>query len=88
MDSNEMTPEEARQAQRAWKDDEEAQGYDFGFTPEIARKVLEDEQRGRLEQCQRELDALLKSHGCQLAAQLGISQDGRIVASVVLVNAA
>ena len=58
------------------------------MTPEQARRVLEDEQRGRLEQCQQELDALLRSHGCALQVQLGISQDGRIVANVVLTNAA
>jgi hypothetical protein len=58
------------------------------ITSEQARKVLEDEQRQRLENCQRELDALLKKHGCTLAAQLGISQDGRIMANVVLTNAA
>jgi len=57
-------------------------------TPEQAKKVLEDEQRARLEACQRELDALLKTRGCALSVQLGVSQDGRIVANVVLVNAA
>ena len=58
------------------------------MTPDAARKVLEDEQRARLEQCQRELDELLKRNGCTLAAQIGVSQDGRIVANVVLTNAA
>ena len=57
-------------------------------TPDEARKVLEAEQRARLEQCQRELDELLKRNGCTLAAQIGVSQDGRIVANVVLTNAA
>lgn len=52
-----------------------------------AQRVLEDEQRERLEACQRELDELLKRHGCQLSTQIGVSQDGRIVANVVLVNA-
>ena len=58
------------------------------MTPEEARQVLEQEQRQRLERCQQELDDLLKSHGCALQVQLGISQDGRILASVVLTNAA
>ena len=58
------------------------------ITPEQARQALEDEQRKRLEMCQKELDAVLKKHGCQLSAQLGITQDGRIAANVVLVNAA
>ena len=57
-------------------------------TPEQARQILEAEQRARLEQCQRELDELLKRNGCTLAAQIGVSQDGRIVANVVLTNAA
>ena len=61
---------------------------DKPMTPEQARQVLEDEQRQRLEQCQAELDALLKKHGVQLSTQIGVSQDGRIVANVVLVNAA
>ena len=61
---------------------------DKPVTPDEARKVLEDEQRARLEQCQRELDELLKRNGCTLAAQIGVSQDGRIVANVVLTNAA
>ena len=58
------------------------------MTSEQARQVLEDEQRERLEACQRELGALLQKHGCTLAAQIGVSQDGRIVANVVLTNAA
>ena len=57
------------------------------ITPEQARQALEAEQRKRLEACQRELDELLQKHGCALNVQLGISQDGRIVANVVLVNA-
>jgi len=56
-------------------------------TPEQARQILEDAQRERLEACQKELDALLKKYGCTLAAQIGVSQDGRIVANVVLANA-
>jgi hypothetical protein len=58
------------------------------ITSEQARKVLEDEQRARLENCQKQIDALLQECGCTLSAQIGISQDGRIVANVVLVNAA
>jgi hypothetical protein len=57
------------------------------ITSEQARKVLEDEQRRNLEQCQREMAALLEKYHCQLSAQIGISQDGRIVANVVLVDA-
>lgn len=57
------------------------------ITPEQARQALEDEQRKRLEVCQKELDELLQKYGCALNVQLGISQDGRIVANVVLVNA-
>ena len=61
---------------------------DKPMTPEDARKVLEDEQRARLERCQAKIDAACKEDACQLAAQIGVSQDGRIVANVVLVNAA
>ena len=61
---------------------------DKPMTPDEARQILEVEQRERLESCQRELGALLQKHGCTLAAQIGVSQDGRIVANVVLTNAA
>ena len=57
------------------------------FTPEQARQVLQAEQQQRLEECQRELDALLKRHGLTLAAQVIVTQDGRLAANVVLVNA-
>ncbi len=57
-------------------------------TPEQARQILEQEQQRRLEECQRELDALLKRHGLTLAAQVVVTQDGRLAANVVLVNAA
>ena len=57
-------------------------------TPEQARQILEDAQRERLEACQAELDAMLARHKCALSVQLGFTQDGRIVANVVLVDAA
>lgn len=57
------------------------------ITPKQARQALQDEQRKRLEQCQAEIDAVLKKHGCALSAQCLITQDGRIAANVVLINA-
>jgi len=57
-------------------------------TPEQARQILEAAQRVKLGAAQRELDEVLKRHGVQLSAQIGVTQDGRIVANVVLVNAA
>ena len=57
-------------------------------TPDEARKVLEAEQRERLEACHAEIQAVCKKRGCALAAQIGVTQDGRIVANVVLTNAA
>jgi len=42
------------------------------MTPDEARKVLEDEQRKRLEEFQKELDALLKKYGVTLQVQQNI----------------
>ena len=44
-------------------------------------------ERVLLEQCQAAVDEVLKEHKCQLTTQLGITADGRIAASVVLVYA-
>ena len=57
-------------------------------TPEQAKKVLEDAQRENLTIAQAEIEAVCKKRNCQLTAQIGVSQDGRIVANVVLTNAA
>ena len=57
-------------------------------TPEEARQVLEAEQQERLEDCRHRLDALLQTYKVQLSTQIAITPDGRIVANVVLVNAA
>ena len=57
-------------------------------TPEQARQILEDAQRENLAIAQAEIEAVCKKRGCTLAAQIGVSQDGRIVANVVLTNAA
>ena len=52
-----------------------------------AKYILAQDQKERLEACQAELDAVLKRHGCQLSAQVMVTNDGRIVANVVLVDA-
>ena len=57
------------------------------MTPEQAKQVLADAERERLEACQQELNELLQRHSCQLSAQVVVTQDGRIVANVVLVDA-
>ena len=57
-------------------------------TPEQARQILEDAQRENLAIAQAEIEAVCKKRGCALAAQIGVTQDGRIVANVVLTNAA
>jgi len=43
------------------------------MTPDEARKVLEDEQRARLAEFQRKLEALLKEYGVRLEVQQIIS---------------
>ena len=58
------------------------------MTADEARKVLEAEQQARLEDCRHRLDALLQTYKVQLSTQIAITPDGRIVANVVLVNAA
>ena len=56
-------------------------------TPDEARKVLEAEQRERLEACHAEIQAVCKKYKLNLTTQISV-QDGRIVADPVLVNAA
>jgi len=57
------------------------------MTTGAAKKLLQQEQKARLERCQEELNALLKKYNCQLTAQAVITQDGRIAANVVLIDA-
>ena len=64
-------------------------------TPDEARKVLETEQRDRLEVCQMAIQPLLteineiaQKAGCAFVAQPFLTPDGRISAQMVLVNAA
>ena len=52
-----------------------------------AKYILAQNQKERLEACQQELNELLQRHGCQLSAQVVVTQDGRLVANVVLVDA-
>jgi hypothetical protein len=56
------------------------------ITPEQARQVLADEQRRKLEACQRELEALLNKYGFALGVNLRIVE-GRITGDVVLTEA-
>jgi len=65
------------------------------MTPDEARKVLETEQRDRLEVCQMAIQPLLieineiaQKAGCAFVAQPFLTPDGRISAQMVLVNAA
>jgi len=58
------------------------------ITPEQARQVLQAEQQKRLEECQRDIDAVLKKHNCALSVHIEITPDGRIAPSIVVaVNA-
>jgi len=57
------------------------------ITPEQARKALEAEKQERMAAFQTELEALLKRYKVQLVPQASLSNDGRIVASLVAVDA-
>ena len=53
-----------------------------------ARAMLQAIEKQRADQCQKELNELLARHKFQLAAQLGITSDGRIAANIILVPVA
>ena len=74
---SETTPEQAQEAIRAWETDENAQNYDFGFTPEQARKVLEQAQKQQKRQeeiaeFQEKLNALCAEYKVTLEVQQNI----------------
>ena len=48
------------------------------------RKMLQDEQNRKLQQCMAEIEALTKKHGAQLLAIPLITDDGRLSARVVV----
>jgi hypothetical protein len=56
-------------------------------TLDEAQALIAQAQKNRLEACQKELTALLAKYGAQLVAQASITPDGRILASMVLLDA-
>jgi arginine repressor len=56
------------------------------LTPDAARQLLTQERIAREQKCQKEIQAVLDKHGCQLVAQPTITQDGRLAARIVLVS--
>jgi hypothetical protein len=54
------------------------------MTPEQAAKLIVADQQARINAVRAGMDALLKQHRCQLKAEPQISDDGRLVAVILV----